>query len=222
MSSVEHRTCPVVLSAPSGAGKTTIARALVQDVEKMAFSVSATTRPAREYEVDGKDYQFLSEPEFRAMIETDELVEWAEVHGHLYGTSRKAVQAALDDGKFLILDVDVQGAMQMRERVPDAVLVFVLPPSAAVLVERLRERGTEGEDTLRRRIENARGELGQAARFDYIVVNDNLERAIDEVRGIVWAEGRRRERAIDLSNGIRQLQEQIDEILEKDYAIPRR
>ena len=104
MSSVEHRTCPVVLSAPSGAGKTTIARALVQDVEKMAFSVSATTRPAREYEVDGKDYQFLSEPEFRVMIETDELVEWAEVHGHLYGTSRKAVQAALDDGKFLILE----------------------------------------------------------------------------------------------------------------------
>ena len=222
MSSVEHRTCPVVLSAPSGAGKTTIARALVQDVEKMAFSVSATTRPAREYEVDGKDYQFLSEPEFRAMIETDELVEWAEVHGHLYGTSRKAVQAALDDGKFLILDVDVQGAMQMRERVRDAVLVVVLPPSAAVLVERLRERGTEGEDTLRRRIENARGELGQAAQFDYIVVNDNLERAIDEVRGIVWAEGRRRDRAIDLSNGIRQLQDQIDEILEKDFAIPRR
>ena len=110
----------------------------------------------------------------------------------------------------------------MRERVPDAVLVFVLPPSAAVLVERLRERGTEGEDTLRRRIENARGELGQAAQFDYIVVNDNLERAIDEVRGIVWAEGRRRDRAIDLSNGIRQLQDQIDEILEKDFAIPRR
>ena len=185
------------------------------------FSVSATTRPARHHEVDGVDYQFMSEQEFRAMIEADELVEWAEVHGHLYGTTRQAVQGALDDERFLILDVDVQGAMQMRERVPDAVLVFVLPPSAAALVERLRERGTEGEDTLARRIENARGELERAFEFDYIVVNDNLEKAIDEVRGIVLAEGRRKDRAIDLSNRIRQLQGQIDRILEEDFDVSR-
>lgn len=213
MSSLVHRTCPVVLSAPSGAGKTTIARALVKEIEDVVFSVSATTRPARDHEVDGVDYHFLSEAEFRAMIEADELVEWAEVHGHLYGSSREALQAASEEGRFLVLDVDVQGAMQMRDRVPDAVLVFVLPPSVDALVERLTERGTEGKDNVTQRIENARGELEQASRFDYIVVNENLEQAIDEVRSIVLAEGRRTDRAIDLSNAIRQLQDEIDRLL---------
>jgi len=217
MSSLGHRTCAVVLSAPSGAGKTTIARALVEGREDVVFSVSVTTRPARDHEVDGVDYHFLSEPKFSAMIEADEFVEWAEVHGHLYGTSQKALQDALDKGRFLILDVDVQGAMQMRQRVPDAVLVFVLPPAADALVERLRERGSEGEDTLTRRIENARGELEKASEFDYIVVNENLEQAIDDVRSIVLAEGRRTVRAIDLSSEIRQLQVQIDQILVEDF-----
>ena len=213
MSSLAHRTCPVVLSAPSGAGKTSIARALVKEIEDVVFSVSATTRPARDHEVDGVDYHFVSEAEFRAMIEADELVEWAEVHGHLYGTSREALQAAREEGRFLILDVDVQGAMQMRDRVPDAVLVFVLPPSADALVERLTERGTEGEDNVTQRIENARGELEQASRFDYIVVNENLDHAINDVRSIVLAEGRRTDRAIDLSNAIRELQDRIDRLL---------
>jgi len=213
VSSLVHRTCPVVLSAPSGAGKTTIARALVKEIEDVVFSVSATTRPARDHEVDGVDYHFLSEAEFRTMIEADELVEWAEVHGHLYGSSREALQAASEEGRFLVLDVDVQGAMQMRDRVPDAVLVFVLPPSVDALVERLTERGTEGKDNVTQRIENARGELEQASRFDYIVVNENLEQAIDEIRSIVLAEGRRTDRAIDLSNAIRQLQDQIDRLL---------
>ena len=220
MSSFVRRTCPVVLAAPSGGGKTSIARALVAAREDVVFSVSATTRPARDHEVDGVDYHFLSETDFRAMIEADEFVEWAEVHGHLYGTSRQALQAALDDGRFLILDIDVQGAMRMRERVPDVVLVFVLPPSADALVERLTERGSEGEDTVARRIENARGELEQAAQFDYIVVNENLEQAIDEVRSIVSAESRRADRAIDLSNRIRQLQGQIDRILAEDFGFP--
>ncbi len=222
MSSLAHTTCPVVLSAPSGAGKTTIARALVEGTEDVVFSVSATTRPARDHEMDGVDYHFLSEQDFQAMIEADEFVEWAEVHGHLYGTSRKAVEEALDDGRFLILDIDVQGALQIRQRVADAVLVFVLPPSADVLVERLRERGTEGEDTVARRIENARGELEQASQFDYIVVNENLDQAIDEVRGIVLAQGRRTDRAIDLSNVIRQIQGRIDAILAEDVDSTRK
>jgi guanylate kinase len=213
VSSLVHRTCPVVLSAPSGAGKTTIARALIKEIEDVVFSVSATTRPARDHEVDGVDYHFLSEAEFRAMIEANELVEWAEVHGHLYGTSREALQDAREEGRFLILDVDVQGAMQIRDRVPDAVLVFVLPPSADALVERLSERGTEEEDNVTQRIENARGELEQVSRFDYIVVNENLDQAIDEVRSIVLAEGRRTDQAIDLSNVIRELQDQIDRLL---------
>ncbi len=221
MSALVHRTCPVVLSAPSGAGKTTIARALVEGSEDVVFSISSTTRPAREHEVDSVDYHFLSEADFRAMVEADELIEWAEVHGHLYGTSRQALQDALDNGRFLILDVDVQGAMQMRERVPDAVLVFVLPPSANALVERLTERGTEEKETVIRRIENARAELEQAAKFDYIVVNENLDQAIDEVRSIVLAEGRRMARAIDLSDAIRQIQGQIDAILAEDFDFPR-
>jgi guanylate kinase len=207
-----------VLSAPSGAGKTTIARALVERHEDLVFSVSATTRPARDHEVDGVDYHFLSERDFRDMIEADEFVEWAEVHGHSYGTSRVAVQEALDAGLFLILDVDVQGAMQMRRSGLDAVLVFVLPPAADALVQRLRDRGTEGEATLARRIKNARVELEQASQFDYIVVNENLDRAIEEVGCIVVAEGRRTARAIDLSDGIRQLQRQIDEILADDFG----
>ena len=222
MSSLAHTTSPVVLSAPSGAGKTTIAKALVEGREDVVFSVSATTRPSRDNEVDGVDYHFLSEPDFRAMIKADELVEWAEVHRHLYGTPRQALQDAQDQGRFLILDVDVQGAMQVRQRVPDAVLVFVLPPSADALVERLIERGTEGEDALTRRIENARDELEQASRFDYIVVNENLDQAIEEVRSIVLAHGRRTDRAIDLSHVIRQLQRRIDEILAEDFNSTRK
>ncbi|SUZ68876.1 uncharacterized protein METZ01_LOCUS21730, partial [marine metagenome] len=205
-----------VLSAPSGAGKTTIAKALVERGEDVVFSVSATTRPARDHEVDGVDYHFLSEPDFRAMIEADEFVEWAKVHDHLYGTSRKALQDAQEQGRFLILDVDVQGAMQVREHVADAVLVFVLPPSADALRERLRDRGTEGEDTLTRRLKNARGELEKAPEFDYVVVNEKLDQAIDDVRGIVQGEDLRTDRAIDLSNRIRQLQHQIDQILADD------
>ncbi len=222
MSSLSRTTYPLVLSAPSGAGKTTIAKALVERGEDVVFSVSATTRPARDHEVDGVDYHFLSEPDFRAMIEADEFVEWAKVHGHLYGTSRKALQDAQEQGRFLILDVDVQGAMQVRQRVAGAVLVFVLPPSADALRERLRDRGTEGEDTLTRRLENARGELEKASEFDYVVVNEKLDQAIDDVRGIVQGEGLQTDRAIDLSNRIRQLQRQIDEILSDDLDSARK
>ncbi len=221
MSSLAHTTNPVVLSAPSGAGKTTIAKALVEGREDVVFSVSVTTRPSRDNEVDGVDYHFLSEPDFRAIIEADEFVEWAEVHGHLYGTPRRALQDARDQGRFLILDIDVQGAMQVRLSVPDAVLVFVLPPTADALMQRLRERGTEGEDTLARRIENARGELEKASEFDYVVVNENLDQAIDDIRRIVWREGPRTDRAIDLSDLIRQLQSQIDQILAEDLDLPR-
>ena len=222
MSSLAHTTSPVVLSAPSGAGKTTIAKALVEGREDVVFSVSATTRPSRDNEVDGVDYHFLSEPDFRAMIKADEFVEWAEVHGYLYGTLRKGLQDAQDQGRFLVLDVDVQGAMQVRQRVPDAVLVFVLPPSADALVERLTGRGTEEEDTLTRRIENARDELEQASQFDYIVVNENLDQAIEEVQSIVLAQGRRTDQAIDLSDRIRQLQGRIDEILAEDFDSTRK
>ena len=217
MSALGHRACPLVLAAPSGTGKTTIARALVDGSDKFVFSVSATTRPARDDEVDGVDYHFLSESDFQAMVDADEFVECATVHGHRYGTTREALRSAADAGRNLVLDVDVQGALQVRARVPEAVLVFVFPPTADMLSERLRGRGTERDEVVMRRLRNAQGELEKAETFDYIVVNEQVERAVDEVRAILLAESRRTTQAIDLSNVIRQLQERIEEILTRDF-----
>lgn len=219
MSALAHRACPVVLAAPSGTGKTTIARSLVESFEEFVFSVSATTRPARAEEVDGGDYQFVSESDFQAMVDADEFVEYATVHGHRYGTTRDAVQSASDAGQNLILDVDVQGALRIRERVPEAVLVFVFPPTADMLSERLRGRATESDELVMRRLKNAQGELEKAEVFDYIVVNDQVGRAVDEVRAILIAESRRTAQAIDLSTVIRQLQRRIDEILARDFNL---
>ncbi len=217
MSALAHGACPVVLAAPSGTGKTTIARALVESSEDFVFSVSATTRPAREDEADGVDYHFVSEPEFRAMVEAGELVEWAEVHGHLYGTPRGTLEAEAERGRHVVMDIDVKGALQIRDRVESAVLVFVFPPSAETLVNRLKERGTEGEDVLRRRLRNALGELDQVREFDYIVVNNSLNEAVEDVRAIVTVESLRTTRTIDLSGAIRQLQGRIGEILETGF-----
>ena len=217
MSGLAHRACPVVIAAPSGTGKTTIARALVDGSDQFVFSVSATTRPARDEEVDGVDYDFVSESDFQALIDADEFVEWATVHGHNYGTTRKALRSAADAGRTLVLDVDVQGALQVRVRVPEAVLVFVLPPTADMLSERLRGRATESDEVVMRRLKNAQGELEKSESFDYIVVNEQVDSAVEEVRAIVLAESRRSSQAIDLSNVIRQLQEQIEEILTRDF-----
>lgn len=175
---------PVVLSAPSGAGKTTIARALVDREEDFAFSVSATTRNPRAGEVDGVDYWFLSEREFRRMVEDGEFAEWAEVHGDHYGTPKESLARAGQDGHHLILDIDVQGAMQIRKAVPEALLLFILPPSVEHLFRRLTARGTEREETLRRRLNTALQELEAAAAFDFFVVNEDLEEAIREVRSL--------------------------------------
>jgi guanylate kinase len=173
---------PVVLAAPSGSGKTTIARALVEREPDFAFSVSATTRPPRPGEEDGRDYWFVSEPRFREMVRNGELAEWAEVHGNLYGTPVASLVTASQGGRHVVLDIDVQGARQIREAVPEAALLFILPPSTEVLFERLRARGTEGEETLRRRLTTALKELAAAESFDHFVLNDDLERAIEEVR----------------------------------------
>ena len=173
---------PVVLAAPSGAGKTTIARALVGKEEDFAFSVSATTRPPREGEVDGVDYWFLTPEVFREMVEGGEFAEWAEVHGKLYGTPRKSLLEAAEGGRHVILDIDVQGARQIREAVPEALLLFILPPSVRVLHQRLSGRGTEEEDSLRLRLNTALQELEAAETFDFYIINDDLDRAVQEVR----------------------------------------
>lgn len=180
-----RRTFPLVLSAPSGAGKTTIANRLRERRHDVAFSVSATTRSPREGERDGVHYHFVSADEFRRMIAADELIEWAEVHGNFYGTLLREVDGARARGEFLLLDIDVQGAAQIRDKVPDAALVFILPPSGEVLVQRLVGRGSDAAEVVARRLRNARDEIRQAPRFDYVVVNDDLDAAVGDVEAIM-------------------------------------
>ncbi len=178
---------PVVLAAPSGAGKTTIARRLAAECERFIFSVSVTTREARSEEVHGVDYLFVDEAEFRRMISDGEFAEWAEVHGKLYGTPRQKLEEASARGELSLLDIDVQGARQIRQAVPYSRLVFILPPSADVLLSRLRGRGTEGRAQLRGRLVTARGELQAVGEFDFVLVNDDLDRAVEVVRSFVEA-----------------------------------
>ncbi len=184
---------PLVLAGPSGSGKTTVGRAL-ERLTEVKFSVSATTRPRRTEEEDGVDYRFLERERFEAMVEEGRLLEWAEVHGHLYGTPRSNLEEARRAGRHLLLDIDVQGARSVREKVPDAVSVFLLPPDGRRIVRRLRGRGTEGDEEIRRRLEAAREELAAVGEFDYVVVNDVLEETVEEIEGILRAEERRIER----------------------------
>jgi guanylate kinase len=213
-----YRPCPLVLAAPSGTGKTTIAHALVERFEHFVFSVSATTRRARAGEVNGVDYDFVTRERFHGMAERGELVEWAEVHGNLYGTPIGNLHAAQDRGEHVVLDIDVQGARQIRKRVPEAVLIFVFPPSAEALWKRLTHRGTEELGEVRRRLRAARTELEHARDFDYIVVNDDLERAVARVRAIVEAESHRPGRALDLDREVEELRAQIDEVVQRAGA----
>jgi len=205
-----HRPCPLILAAPSGTGKTTIAHALVDRFPKFVFSVSVTTRPARAGEREGVDYHFVDRNRFEEMIRHDELVEWASVHGNLYGTPRRNLREAQERGEHVVLDIDVQGAHQLQKSVPDAVLIFVFPPSAAALWGRLTARGTEELSEVRRRLQAAHAELEQAAQFDYIVVNDDLERSISRIRSIVEAESHRPGRALDLPQEILRLRKEIE------------
>ena len=173
-----HRGLLLVLSAPSGTGKTTLARRFVQARPDAAFSISVTTREPRGAERDGVDYRFVDSLTFQQMIEQDELVEWAEVHGNFYGSPLSAVDRAFSSGGIAVFDIDVQGGQSIQRRYPEAVLVFVLPPSMAELERRLRDRGTESEDAIRRRMLAARSEVEHWARaYDYLVVNDVVDRA---------------------------------------------
>lgn len=200
------RSTAVAICAPSGVGKTTVARRLVEASDDVVFSVSATTRPARSSERHGVDYLFVSRVEFESMIEEGALLEWAEVHGELYGTPRANLEEAQRDGKQLILDIDVQGARQLVEAVPDRVTIFLLPPSFAVLLERLKGRKSEDEDRVRRRMQTAKSELEAMGEFQYVVVNDRLDDTVEEVQAIIRGEGRRSEHTMreveELSRGL--------------------
>jgi guanylate kinase len=169
-----------VVAGPSGAGKGTLIEELLKRYRTAWLSVSATTRKPRPDEEEGIQYHFLDSDEFRELAKKGEFLEWAEVHGNLYGTPRARVERELARGLDVILEIDVQGARQVREKMPDAVAVFVLPPSLEVLEERLRSRGTEGEDELERRLRNALEESQEKDDYEYVVLNDRLHRAVEE------------------------------------------
>ena len=188
-------TFPIVLSAPSGAGKTTIYRRLMAERSDIGYPVSCTTRPPRPGEVDGVDYHFLTPDAFERRRAAGDFAEYATVHGHSYGTLRSEVQQVLSGGKHVIMDIDVQGAALFARAFPQSVLVFIIPPSIDVLVERLTRRGTESREVLLTRLRSAQGELHEVGRYHYIVENDDLDRAVARVSAIVDAEMTRRERA---------------------------
>jgi len=184
-----------VVSAPSGAGKSTVARRVIEAMPDLGFSVSYTTRALRPGEQDGRDYHFVERGQFKAMIEGDEFLEWASVFDHLYGTGVKVTRDILASGRSLLLDIDVQGARQVRERVDACVSVMLLPPDFPTLSARLRGRGSETPEALAGRLTQARNEVEQYESFDYLVVNEDLEETVGEVLAIVRAESRRTARS---------------------------
>lgn len=181
----------LVVSGPSGAGKGTLCRRLLEILPNARFSVSATTRKPRPGEVEGRDYYFVGIDEFEDLIARGELLEWASVYGNLYGTLRGHVTGLLEQGFDVVLDIDAHGAMQVKRKCPDAVLVFVVPPSFEELKRRLRERGTEGQAEVTRRLSDAGQQLVYLRCYDYIVVNEKVETAVSEIRSIVTAEKRK-------------------------------
>jgi guanylate kinase len=184
----------IVVSAPSGAGKSSLAERVLKRVEGLRFSISYTTREPRGTEQHGVDYYFVSEDEFQAMREHGEFLECAEVHGHLYGTHEELVAQMLSGGFDVMLDIDVQGAEQVRRRVPEAILIFILPPSREVLEARLRARNLNEPADIERRLRNAGIEVQLYERFDYVVVNEDLDRALGQLEAIIVAERCRPER----------------------------
>ena len=177
-----------VISAPSGAGKTSICRAILTLFPNLRQSISYTTRAMRSGEQEGRDYHFVSKETFETMVAAGEFVEWAEVHGNCYGTARKTLTNANKAGADVLLDIDFQGADQLRKSDLDGVFLFILPPNMEELLSRLESRNTDDEETITRRMTNAIGEIAESVKFDYIVVNDILEQAVEKVRVIMIAE----------------------------------
>ncbi|SON55364.1 Guanylate kinase [Hartmannibacter diazotrophicus] len=195
-----RRGVMMVISSPSGAGKGTLSRLLLEQDKEIELSISVTTRGRRPSEIDGVHYHFIEKSHFRSMAENNELLEWAEVHGNYYGTPRAPVEKALEAGRDVLFDVDWQGAAQIRDRMPDDVAaIFILPPSMAELRSRLTRRAEDADDVIEKRLVNARYEIQEWTRFDYVVINDDLEGAFNDLKSILTAERLKRER---ISNSV--------------------
>jgi guanylate kinase len=208
---VERRGLMFVLSSPSGAGKTTLSRMLVSETPALQMSVSATTRTKRPGEVDGKDYYFVNQSEFDAMLAKNELLEWATVFDNRYGTPRAPVDAALASGSDVLFDIDWQGTQQLRSRSPnDVVSVFILPPSVAALEQRLHTRAQDSDEIIRGRMKKAGDEMSHFDAYDYIVVNDNIGIAFEAVKSILRAEQLKRDRQVGLSGFVQTLRRQLE------------
>ena len=212
------RAFPIILSAPSGGGKTTIARELMRRRADVGYSVSCTTRPMRAGEVDGQDYHFLTPDEFADRRARHQFAEWAEVHGRLYGTLRSEVERVRASGRHVVMDIDVQGAAQFEAAFPESVLIFLIPPSALVLRERLHGRMTEDGEGVRGRLRNSRDELQALSRYEYVIVNDELEHAVHAVSAVIDAEASRRARQPELSCRVATLVAELDRILDEPSA----
>ena len=177
-----------VVAAPSGTGKSSLVNALLELDSHLAVSVSHTTRPPRGQEQQGREYHFIDEPQFKAMVARGEFFEWAHVHGHLYGTSRVALEERLATGQDIVLEIDWQGALQIKQLFAEAVLIFILPPNWQELLQRLQRRGEDGEDVIERRMANARIEVAQARHFDFVIINALFESALFDLKTIVHSQ----------------------------------
>jgi guanylate kinase len=205
---------PIILSSPSGGGKTTITHEILARRKDVGYSVSCTTRPPRDGELDGRDYHFLSTKEFKRGQAAGEFAESAEVHGHLYGTLRAEVARVLSSGKHVIMDIDVQGTKQFFAAFPESVLIFILPPSAEALVERLAARGTEDPKSLIRRFRSAKDELKAVDLYPYVVVNDRIDSAVAAISSIIDAEGVKRSRNGALRARVKELEDGIQRAID--------
>ena len=194
----------IVISGPSATGKGTVCKKLMGENNNLRFSVSVTTRLPRKGEFEGVNYFFRTEEEFQKMIENDELLEWAEVYGNFYGTPREIVQAALDKGQDIVLEIDTQGALQVKSRFPQGVFIFLMPPSLEELAARIQKRGSETPEAMEKRLQSAKMEIGSAFQYNYMVVNDDVDLAVFQIQQILAAEKCRMNRNLYMVNHMQQ------------------